>query len=410
MKTKKKVILSVICWMLLFLAVLFPTRYLNSIFGYLAFLFLLVLCGLSWLICLILKKNIMVKCEQNHAGMRQCVRGGTIKISLQVKNRSFLTSPLAKAEFYISDLYGQTDASLEANMILPARSECVFSPDLDMKHVGVYEAGIRKIRIYGLFGSMAADILTDGVEKICVRPQIRRMEELELEENRLSEATRDTRNTMPDGTDYTGVREYRPGDPMKQIHWKLSAHSRDYMTKLSESSRESEFAVFLDFSADPAESEQLMGLYDTLIETAYALLNELICTQTEYTLVYGDRMQEIQCYRPASTDRDIEGAMACLEQFDILRPNPQAGYPDAEHMLVCESGFAGRSTNPWICTTRVTAALIRRLIWEKQQGRQPELFWIIPETWSQKEREVACRPLRELEEVQVGWHLISAVI
>ena len=80
---------------------------------------------------------------------------------------------------------------------------------------------------------------------------------------------------VPNGTDYVGVREYELGDSTKQIHWKLSAHSINYMTKLSESSKQSDFAVVLDTAANEADREELMTIYDTLVETVFSVLEEL---------------------------------------------------------------------------------------------------------------------------------------
>ncbi len=66
---------------------------------------------------------------------------------------------------------------------------------------------------------------------------------------------------------FAGVREYEPGDPMRQVHWRLSAHTGRLQTKRFEPTRSAEVLFALDvangepfwYSVDPETAEETIG-------------------------------------------------------------------------------------------------------------------------------------------------------
>ncbi len=211
---------------------------------------------------------------------------------------------------------------------------------------------------------------------------------------------------MPNGLDYIGVRDYEPGDPMKQIHWKLSAHTLSYLTKLSESTRQSEYVVALDFSANEADREELMDLYDALIETAFSLLEELSRREVTYSLIYLDKDGELRRSVPRGRETDME----FIRRFGLITPDPDPDYTDGARIVQEEAGMPNRSTNLLVCSSRVTTDLIQELISVKQQRRSPELYLIYPERLTQREREDLTAPLRLLDEAKIPWHPVSTAV
>jgi uncharacterized protein (DUF58 family) len=99
------------------------------------------------------------------------------------------------------------------------------------------------------------------------------LNEVKLEDKLLTESKAFLNSTQNDGYDYTGVREYAFGDSMKRIHWKLSAHSSEYMTKITETCRKSDMTVVIDFAAPKLRRDMVPGIYDCLVETAYRSLS-----------------------------------------------------------------------------------------------------------------------------------------
>lgn len=390
-----------ILWILALAAALFPAKYINTEFGYLAFFFLLFLLILSLCILFILKKKIVI--DTQFGNSIQCIRGDPVDLNLKIKNQSIFFCSHAKADFFISDLFGNVDASMESDFTIAPKTDSKFDFDMDMKHIGVYQVGLKTLKIYDMFGLFRINVPIKGEFEVYVKPRIYSMDDLQVEEEVFLDSNKDTRNTVPNGIDYVGVREYTPGDSMKQIHWKLSAHSVNYMTKLSESSRQSDFAVVLDFSAYQADREELMDLYDTLIETAFSLIEELSHREVTYSLIYSDRQQEMRRSVPKGRERDME----YIRRFDVITPDTEPGYPDGAQLLSQEARMPNRSTNLILCTSRITTELIQQLISIKRQKRSPELYFIIPDRLTQRERENLMAPLRALDDTGVVWHCVS---
>ena len=88
----------------------------------------------------------------------------------------------------------------------------------------------------------------------------------------------------------TDVREYRPGDRLQKIHWKLSSKIDKLMVKENEATSTNQFFMLLelyqpsreDCAADPA----LNAILDTALEQAQSLALELIEAQEIFVFAF----------------------------------------------------------------------------------------------------------------------------
>lgn len=393
-------VLTAVLWVIVLAAVSLPARYINSMYGYLAF-FLLMLCLIFSLLVLgVLKRKVSVDTGLSGTSVVRCARGERVPLGLKVVNSSRLCCPHARAVFHISDLFGGDDSVDDSDFTLAPRSESSFDFDMDMRHIGVYRVGLKRLTVFDMSGFFKRDLPVEGDFEVHVGPRIYTMDELSAEQEIFLESMRDTRNTVKNGTDYVGVREYELGDSMKSIHWKLSAHSTSYMTKLSESTRQSDYAVVLDFAAGKADREELMDIYDTLVETAFSVLEELSHREVTYSLIYCDRQHEVR----RSTPRGRADDMEYIRRFDVITPEPDSSYPDGRSLLEQEGRMPNRSTNIVLCTSRITKELVQQIMLIRRQKRFPELYLIVPERLTGREREELTAPLRSLDDMDIPWH------
>ena len=70
------------------------------------------------------------------------------------------------------------------------------------------------------------------------------------------------------GSSVTGARAYRPGDPLKQIHWKKSAAHGELFVKQYEQPIRENIAVLLDNCAHGRSGEEALARADTVCEAA----------------------------------------------------------------------------------------------------------------------------------------------
>jgi uncharacterized protein (DUF58 family) len=377
-----------------------PAVFLNSIFGYFTVLFVLFLLGASLGSLLLLKRGLSFDAATEDL---TCQRGSSVDVGLKLRNKSLVSCPKAQAELFISDLFGDMDALKKIPFTLAGKETVDFGFGLDMSHIGIYSVGISSVEVYDLFGVFKYHMPLSGRFTAVVTPILRPMEELVITEEVLTEASTDTRTTAVGGTDYTGVREYVPGDPMKQIHWKLSAHSRDYLTKLQESSRQQEYAVILDFATEAQEDREIMmDLHDCLIETALSLINALAERDVSYTLLYCDRGGSVVRTAQAGSENFPE----LIRTFSVITPEPDPSYPDGAEIMRLERKAQNRSTNVLLVTSRMTEELTQELETDQRQMRSPALYRVVPAEWTSRQLETAAAALRPLQELEIPYYFV----
>lgn len=403
-KLKKGLLLAakLLVWVLVLGAAILPAVFMNSVYGYLPGLLVVLLLVLSLGEMLWLRRSIAVETAYTDI---ECERGKSVDIGIKLKNRSRVFCPKANAYIYISDLFGAHDERRKVSFTLPGREELDLGFGMEMTHIGCYSVGLECVEVYDFFGVFSLRVPVSGRFSAIVTPRIRPMNEKHDSENLLTEASTDTKTTVVGGTDYTGVRTYALGDPIKQIHWKLSAHSREYMTKIQESSRQQEFSVILDFAAlGGSNTEQLMDLNDCLIETALSLVTGLSDEDASCALFYCDRTQSMVRTVPIGREDDVE----LIRSFALITPEPDASFPDACRILQQEGQGQNRGSNVVVVTSRVTPELLQELQITKGHRRSPELYMVVPAEWNSRELEKACAPLRQLDDAEIPYYVISA--
>lgn len=391
----------VFLWLVVISLVSLPAVFMNSIYGYIPMLFLISAMLISAVSVFYMRGKMETSAVADDIS---CERGSSVDIALKLINKSLLFCPKASADLYISDLFGENDSVRRINFTISGHEEVDFGFGMDMPHIGLYSVGLDHVDIYGFFGVMRLRVPVSCRFTAAVTPRIRPLDEFHIVDEVLSEASTDTRITVAGGTDYTGVREYALGDPMKQIHWKLSAHSREYVTKLQESSRQQEFSVILDFAAESGnDRETMMDINDCLVETALSIIDDISRHDAGYTLLFCDRSNNVVRTTPTGRDADIE----LIRSFSVITPSPDPLYPDGAQILRQESSVRNRSTNVIIVTSRLTNDLIQETLKVRRQKRMPELYFVVPSSWSKREVKDASAPLRRLDSMEIPYHLIT---
>lgn len=122
-------------------------------------------------------------------------------------------------------------------------------------------------------------------------------------------------------TNPTDVRTYQPGDPMKKIHWKLSARKQEALVRRFEDPVQPDALVLLDCAEPPkqADSEEDADLRDALIETAASVMVQAAKAEHPARL-------PLPGAHPVELDKDM-GLKMLLENLacaDFSNPEPFA--------------------------------------------------------------------------------------
>lgn len=103
----------------------------------------------------------------------------------------------------------------------------------------------------------------------------------------------ETSNTIGNSGEFVGLREYRPGDSLRQIHWKSWAHTGKPMVKELEDTFYPRYALILDTfpgSNDRMVFEEMISIASSFItglDNNEALLDLMFITESAHTVTAG---------------------------------------------------------------------------------------------------------------------------
>lgn len=265
---RRRIVLRTFVCLALLAVLCIPAVFVNTILGYLPALFFILLVALCLAYCRICRRCFSF---DEFARAESCVRGESVDVRLRIRNSSILFVPRVDVDFAIHDLFGNTSSSTRASIAVNPKADQDFSFSLSFGHIGQFSIGLEKLVIHDPLGLFEAQVPADSACTITVTPRLREVDDMPLSDTAAKQVSDALRPSTLPGSDYCGVRDYVPGDPMKLIHWKLSARGDTYYTKLYEEQSEPSLDIFLDLTAPEYDAEPLMDLYDAAIETALSL-------------------------------------------------------------------------------------------------------------------------------------------
>lgn len=381
-------VLRIIVCALMGLALVLPALFVNKIMGYLPVFAYLFAILFSFLYLRLLSRGLGF--EQVGVG-RSCMRGEMVKFELVVRNDSVMPAVRVDTLFYISDAVGGPGQTMTRSITIPPRSTKRFEFAVRFDHIGGYEVGIREADVCDLLSLSRKTVMNGRLQKVSVAPRIYDPATLEVSDDAAVEAKTTVRSVINEGMDYAGVREYRWGDPIKTIHWKLSAGTPlgDYYTRLYETATNPGVAVIADLQAPSYGTEELMDVYDAVVESAFSIERYAAEVGMESELLFVDAL---------GAHRRFAGPLQG-RYGEIIERMPGISVGDgsaALDMLSEEAASIYGQSNLVICTASVTDELVASMLAIRAGHRSPLLFAIVPPGLDEEERGRLLAPLRRL--------------
>lgn len=211
---------------------------------------------------------------------RSCAMGGVAAFLLRVENGSRLPAFSFDARLRCSYREGQLrDGSLGASGGVAGRSATEVPLYVEAPHCGVLEADLVRLAVHDPLGIFSLPVRSDtprraGVAVVPLRSVavfgggalegVRAAARAELEAPRPG-------LEPPDVYD---VHDYRPGDHLHDIHWKLSARTEEIQARTYADERRDEVALHLALDARrPIAPEELDAFYTAVLALLEALLD-----------------------------------------------------------------------------------------------------------------------------------------
>lgn len=204
-----------------------------------------------------------------------CDADKSASFTLQVYNKSFFTFRNLSCTIQLTNKSAGLSESIRLTPFSARSGKNEYSYPLVFETAGYYEISVRKLCLYDPFGWLYLAKKGRGFCNLCVLPNYCYLPvqiSLPVAQFAGESETYDESHPGNDSSEIFDVREYRPGDSMKNIHWKLSARAGDLLVK--ENSLPKACAVLLLLSYIPRKKSASFGAWMTAVSTiAFSLMD-----------------------------------------------------------------------------------------------------------------------------------------
>lgn len=264
-----------------YLAVLYD-EYIS--FVILLFLFLLpmisLLCFLFW------KEQIQIECSASEAVIKM---GEECKFIIKLTNRSIFPVTNGKFRLKYRNCLDENFQEKNIRFQLDGRDSQKIMVTFYGNHCGMLEFFCDEISVYDYFGLHSVKIKNKQkkIVEVIVVPEFEYTDE-DMEEETEHEKEISIDVYGEDNIEVKGVREYRQGDAIKHIHWKLSSKQKQLMVK--------------EFTSEQSKRERFVFavLYDEKEEVCYEWYDEKMdeLVNTSMSMLVEQRPHEVVWYHP----------------------------------------------------------------------------------------------------------------
>ena len=240
-----------------------------------------------------------------------------------VKNTGFLPLSGIRLPLLLLDQSGKKAEEKTLFLSLGPKSLRKYSLTFSSPYCGRFSIQLKKFRIYSFFSLASLTRKTDLRGEAVFFPAPSPVSV------KISERTR---YFIPEGEDCLetpflassaagslgeDIRSYRPQDPIRLVHWKLSARTGELLVRIPASQEGFSVLLFLDLAVPEqnASARQISAFFRCAASLSFAML-EIKCS---HLMIWFD--QKEQCLRrlPIRNEEELDFAVYCLLHGDFYR-------------------------------------------------------------------------------------------
>ncbi len=169
---------------------------------------------------------------------------------LRLVNESIIPYPFVDAMMWLPQANSVRCALRTVKMAFSPLSDYTVNNSVAFRFRGTYEIGVENIYVYDFLRMFRVKVDMNVKETVYVMPRKLNMDIGEA--NAISDSANKTQksNNSYEKIEISDIREYRSGDALKSIHWKLSSKSEDFMVREYDTGSSRETYIFCDMSAN----------------------------------------------------------------------------------------------------------------------------------------------------------------
>lgn len=279
----------------LLFTVIFTQALLSSISTVLMF-FAIIWFGFSLLYLLIMFLSVDSFVEHNGT---EIYKNTETSFEIKIVNHSFLPAPFLEADLRIPGKRSLGCVLKRVKVALSPSGDYVLRKKVRFAYRGTYDVGVDTITVYDFFKIFRVNVRLYNYRSIYVMPRRYTLGKRFL--NSVSDSQVDIRRNITgiERSDIAEIRDYVPGDPMKNIHWKLSSKSEELQVKNYNMNSGRTVYVFCDVAArfdtkEKPEYDDDINEYgiDGAVELAVAIASREMSEGNTCVLAWKDARDE----------------------------------------------------------------------------------------------------------------------
>ena len=211
---------------------------------------------------------------------RTATEGDTVTFTEVIRNKKPLFLPWLRIESNISpDLHFESEQELDVRFnrfhksvfTLPAFSQVTRRHRVKLTHRGHYTLNRLSVTAGDLMGVIAVEGEYSAPAEIFVYPQLLPENDLPLPSTRYQGDVSVRRFIIDDPFLVNGIRAYRAGDPMRDIHWAATARTGALQVKTHDFTADPKLLVLINCQKSEKQWTELMDYEQGVIEKAISM-------------------------------------------------------------------------------------------------------------------------------------------
>ena len=370
-----------------------------TLIGWLPFFMVLGGIGLGAAYIVVLRGGVHF---EERLAVGECPRDSDVTFTINYRNTTPLLATRMRTTFFIADMFGNVANENSTTLSLAPFEDYDLSLTTRFEHIGSFHAGLKEVVIADFLGLFTYTVENKTNQVVRVTPKIVELSGIEFSNEAMDEATKAARSVLADSMDYAYVREYELGDPLKTIHWKLSARAGGYMTRLYELYTNPSVVIVMDFYGPSEDAEDLMSMFDTVVESAFSLARYSRKRGMDTEIHFRDKHGAEQILRSVEQGK-ISDVISELPQMS----NDPVDAAGALDILEKQIGAARGFNNVFVCTANVGAEMVSTIVEAKVRRRSPHMVAVVPPSLVGRERDDHCANLGRLEATDIPYSIIA---
>ncbi|MGN0077423.1 MAG: DUF58 domain-containing protein [Coriobacteriales bacterium] len=363
---------------------------------------------LAYLVALLLARGYLAVLAASlsfweESELAECRRGEEVAFQVGFRNAGPGFFFRIRTFFYISDLDGKLASLEESSLALGPFEEASVSFKARFEHIGAYTAGLDRVVVSDFFGLFSRELPNPVRHELRVTPRLQVLDNASFSEDALVESASAAKSVLADSMDYSHVRDYVAGDPLKTVHWKLSARNpqSSYYTRLFEVYTNPGVGIVMDFYGPNPQPQVLMSMFDAVVESALSIGRFAVQRGLETELLFCNRDGVRRCV-PIPGDEGIPRLMA---EVPNMSSDPAAARP-AHGILADQVESQHGQNNLVLCSANLDTELVNVMLDAKVRRRSPFFVAVVPPGLSGRALDKYCAPLSRLDEADIPYVVI----